>query len=178
MFGRAAHAPDMGIRINAALLGLIPHGVLDSLAALTPVRRIREAVMKDLGLPDGILQFVNYPTRFDCREAQQLLEPVGIRVRPLEDYAWRLWDYWERHLDPDLYADRSLRGRIANRVVLITGGSSGIGKAAAFKVAAAGAVTIIAARDAEKAGSNPAGGRRARIVARHLCGGYRRSGSV
>ena len=72
MFGRAAHAPDMGIRINAALLGLIPHGVLAGLAALTPVRRIREAVMKDLGLPDGILQFVNYPTRFDCREAQQL----------------------------------------------------------------------------------------------------------
>ena len=150
MFGRAAHAPDMVIRINAALLGLIPRGVLDSLAALTPARRIGEAVMKDLGLPDGILQFVNYPTRFDGREAQRLLEPAGIRVPRLEDYAWRLWDYWERHLDPDLHVDRSLRGRIANRVVLITGGSSGIGKATAFKIAAAGAVTIIAARDAEK----------------------------
>jgi len=150
IFGRAAHAPDMGIRINAALLSLIPHGLLDSLAALTPVRRIREAVMKDLGLPDGILQFLNYPTRFDSREAQRLLEPAGIRVPPLEDYAWRLWDYWERHLDPDLHIDRSLRGRIANRVVLITGGSSGIGKAAAFKIAAAGAATLIVARDAEK----------------------------
>ncbi len=150
MFGRAAHAPDAGIRINAALLSLLPRGILDSLAALTPARRIREAVMKDLGLPDGILQFLNYPTRFDGREAQRVLEPAGIRVPPLEDYAWRLWDYWERHLDPDLYVDRSLRGCVSKRIVLITGGSSGIGKAAAFKVATAGAVTIIVGRDAEK----------------------------
>ena len=37
-----------------------------------------------------------------------------------------------------------------SQVVLITGGSSGIGKAAAFKIAAAGAITIIVARDKEK----------------------------
>ena len=150
IFARAAHAPDMGIRINAALLNLIPHGIIEGLSALTPVRRIREAVMKDLGLPDGILQFLNYPTRFDAREAQRLLEPAGIRVPRLEDYAWRLWDYWERHLDPELHIDRSLRARVANRVVLVTGGSSGIGKATALKIAAAGATTIIVARDAEK----------------------------
>ena len=78
--------------------------------ALTPVRRIRKAIMKDLGLPEDVLQFVNYPTRFDCREAERLLQPGGITVPPLEDYAWRLWDYWERHLDPDLFIDRSLRG--------------------------------------------------------------------
>jgi len=150
ILSQAAHAPDMGIRINTALFSFIPRAILDGLATLTPARRIREAVMKDLGLPDGILQFLNYPTRFDSRDAQQLLEPAGIRVPRLEDYAWRLWDYWERHLDPDLHVERSLRARVADRVVLITGGSSGIGKAAAFKVAGAGAVTIIVARDAEK----------------------------
>jgi len=150
LFARAAHAPDMGIRINAALLGLIPRGILDGVLALTPARRLREAIMKDLGLPDGILQFLNYPTRFDNRDAQRLLDPAGIRVPRIEDYAWRLWDYWERHLDPDLHIDRSLRGRVANRIVLITGGSSGIGKAAALKIAAAGAVTLIVARDAAK----------------------------
>ena len=150
LFARAAHAPDMGIRINAALLGLIPRGILDGVLALTPARRLREAIMKDLGLPDGILQFLNYPTRFDNRDAQRLLDPAGIRVPRIEDYAWRLWDYWERHLDPDLHIDRSLRGRVANRIVLITGGSSGIGKAAALKIAAAGAVTLIVARDTAK----------------------------
>jgi NAD(P)-dependent dehydrogenase (short-subunit alcohol dehydrogenase family) len=150
IFCRAAHAPELALRINAALLGFIPPGVIKTLMALTPTRRIRKAVMKDLGLPDDIFTFVNYPTRFDSREAERLLEPAGIRVPRLDDYAWRLWDYWERHLDPDLFIDRSLGGRVAGRVVVITGGSSGIGKAAAFRVAAAGAVTIVVARDAEK----------------------------
>lgn len=150
IFARTAHAPDMTIRLNAALLGLIPPGIMTTLMALTPTRRIRKAVMKDLGLPQEILSFVNYPTRFDNREAARLLEPAGIRVPPLDDYAWRIWDYWERHLDPDLRIDRSLAGRVAGRVVLITGGSAGIGKATAFRLAAAGATTLIVARDADK----------------------------
>ena len=150
IFARAGHAPEMAMRINAALFGFIPRGVKRSMMALTPVRRIQRAVMKDLGLPEDIMQFINYPTRFDSRETEKLLAGTGIRVPRLEDYAWRLWDYWERHLDPDLFVDRSLRGRVAGKVVLITGGSSGIGKAAAFKIAEAGAITVIVARDMEK----------------------------
>ena len=150
IFARAAHAPSMTIRVNAALLNLVPRGVVRSLMALTPIRRIRKAIMSDLALPDDILSFINYPTRFDCRDAERLLKPAGIVVPPLEDYAWRLWDYWERHLDPDLFVDRTLRGRVAGRVVLVTGGSSGIGLAAALKLAAAGGVVIVAARDPVK----------------------------
>ncbi|MCX7156657.1 MAG: SDR family oxidoreductase [Rhodocyclales bacterium] len=150
VFARAGHAPEMGMRINAALLGFIPRGVRKSLMALTPVRRIQRAVMKDLGLPEDIMQFINYPTRFDCRETEKALAGSGISVPPLNTYAWKLWDYWERRMDPDLFIDRSLKGRVGGKVVLITGGSSGIGKAAAFKIAAAGAIVIIVARDKEK----------------------------
>ena len=150
IFARAAHAPEMAARVNASLFSFIPSGVSKALMALTPVRRIRRAVMKDLGLPEDIFQFVNYPTRFDNREAQKLLEPAGIRVPHIETYAWRLWDYWERHLDPDLHIDRSLHGRVAGKVVVVTGGSAGIGKATAMKIASAGAKTIIVGRDAEK----------------------------
>jgi NAD(P)-dependent dehydrogenase (short-subunit alcohol dehydrogenase family) len=67
-------------------------------------------------------------------------------VPPLEGYAWRLWDYWERHLDPDLFVDRTLKGKVRNKVVVITGGSSGIGLATAQRVAEAGAITVIVAR--------------------------------
>jgi NAD(P)-dependent dehydrogenase (short-subunit alcohol dehydrogenase family) len=120
------------------------------LMAVAPIRRIRSAIMKDLALPDDILTFVNYPTRFDSRETQAALKGSGIEVPNLKDYAWRLWDYWERHLDPDLHIDRSLRGTVGGKVVLVTGGSSGIGLAAAHKFAEAGATTIICGRDQEK----------------------------
>jgi NAD(P)-dependent dehydrogenase (short-subunit alcohol dehydrogenase family) len=150
LFFEAAHAPQPGLRINAALFNIVPRGILQGLWALTPVRRAYKRLMKDLQLPDDIFTFINYPTRFDSRDAERLLAPAGIKVPPIEDYAWKLWDYWERHLDPDLHIDRSLKGKVAGKVVLITGGSSGIGKATAMKVAGAGATTIIVARDAAR----------------------------
>ena len=150
IFARAAHAPKFSLRINAALLGFVPSSVKKGLLALTPVRRIRNAVMKDLGLPDNIITFVNYPTRFDTRETTAALKGSGISVPRLEDYAYRLWDYWERHLDPDLFIDRTLKGQVQGRVVLVTGGSSGIGLAAAHKLAKAGAMTVIVGREQDK----------------------------
>jgi NAD(P)-dependent dehydrogenase (short-subunit alcohol dehydrogenase family) len=71
-------------------------------------------------------------------------------VPRLEDYAYRLWDYWERNLDPDLFIDRTLKGQVQGKVVLVTGGSSGIGLAAAHKLAHAGAITVIVGRDQDK----------------------------
>jgi NAD(P)-dependent dehydrogenase (short-subunit alcohol dehydrogenase family) len=150
IFAKAAHAPKMNVFVNAALLGFIPRGLKKSLMALAPVRRVRNAVMKDLGLPEEILTFVNYPTRFDSRDTAAALEGSGIECPPLKDYAWRLWDYWERHLDPALSIDHSLKGTVSGKVVLVTGGSSGIGLAAACKFAEAGAITLICARDEGK----------------------------
>jgi len=150
IFSKAAHAPKMSLFVNAALLGFIPKSVRKGLMALAPVRRIYRAVIKDLGVPEDILSFVNYPTRFDRRETDAALKGSGIECPNLHDYAWRLWDYWERHLDPALFIDRSLKGTVGGKVVLVTGGSSGIGLSAACKFAEAGAVTIICARGEDK----------------------------
>ena len=95
-------------------------------------------------------KFITYPTRFDNRETERALKGSGIAVPKLDDYAWRLWDYWERHLDPDLFIDRSLKGKVKGKVVVITGGSSGIGLSTAQRVAEAGAITIIVARGEEE----------------------------
>ena len=150
IFSRAAHAPRMNLFVNAALLGFIPKGIKKSLMAIAPVRRVRNAVLKDLGLPEDMLTFVNYPTRFDCRETLAALKGSGVACPNLHDYAWRIWDYWERNLDPELFIDRSLKGTVAGKVVLVTGGSSGIGLATAHKFAEAGATTIICGRDQDK----------------------------
>ena len=96
------------------------------------------------------MQFLNWPTRYDRRETDAALEGSGIECPNLHDYAWRLWDYWERHLDPDLFIDRSLKGAVGGKVVLVTGGSSGIGLSAARRFAEAGAITVICARDEAK----------------------------
>ena len=149
-FARAAHAPQMSVRINALLFSFIPGSVKKGMLALTPVRRIRDQIMKDLAFPPDVMQFVNYPTRFDCRDTLIALKGTGIACPPLDAYAWRLWDYWERHLDPDLFIDHTLKGKVRNKVVVITGGSSGIGKAAAIKIAEAGGKVVICGRDVEK----------------------------
>ena len=150
IFARAGHAPQMTMRLDARMFGFIPPMIKQALAGLPPVKRFTGAVLRDLGIPAAAMRMVNYPTRFDCRETERALKGTKIRVPDLHDYAWRLWDYWERHLDPDLFVDHSLSGKVRGRTVLITGGSSGIGKAAALKIAGAGAKVLICARGADE----------------------------
>jgi len=149
LFARAGHAPEMTLRVNALMFAFVPQIIKSGLAQMKPVRRIQDQILKDLGIPADVMGLINYPTRFDCRETLKALKGTDIAVPPLETYAWKLWDHWERHLDPDLFVDRSLSGAVKNKVVLITGASSGIGKAAALKIAEAGAKTIIVARTEE-----------------------------
>jgi len=150
LFAKAAHAPTMTLRFEPSMLEAAPRLSGAGLEALRPLRRILDQLLHDLGVPPSIVELLNYPTRFDASRAQALLAQAGIGVPRLEDYAWRLWDYWERQLDPDLFRDRSLRGAVLGKKVLITGGSSGIGRATALKVAEAGAHVLIVARDPDK----------------------------
>jgi NAD(P)-dependent dehydrogenase (short-subunit alcohol dehydrogenase family) len=150
LFAKVGHAPTMSVRLDPKLFRGVPEAIGQAIAQAEPVQQVTDQILGDLGIPRSVLGFVNYPTRFDSRRTQALLEPAGIAVPDLEDYAWRLWDYWERHLDPDLFVDRTLSGAVRGKVVIITGGSSGIGRASALKLAAGGARVVIAARDAEK----------------------------
>jgi NAD(P)-dependent dehydrogenase (short-subunit alcohol dehydrogenase family) len=149
-FAKAAHAPEAAMRIDSKMFEFIPKQIRMGLTMLPPVKRFSDQVLADLGIPRSVLVYINYPTDFDSTKTQTALEGTGISVPPLPSYAVRLWDYWERNLDPDLFKDRSLSGAIGGKVVLITGASSGIGKAAAIKCAAAGATVLLVARTPEK----------------------------
>ncbi|HXW10390.1 MAG TPA: SDR family oxidoreductase [Steroidobacteraceae bacterium] len=150
VFARAAHAPEMAFRVDPKVFQMLPEPVTHSVERSKPIQNVFNQLLRDLQVPRSVLQFVNYPTRFDSTATQRLLDKAKIRVPPLEDYAWRLWDYWERHLDPDLSIDRSLKGAVKGKVVVITGGSSGIGEAAALRIAEAGGKVLVVARDEDK----------------------------
>ncbi len=149
-FAKAAHAPEAVMRIDSRMFDFIPKQVRGGLTMLPPVKRITDQVLADLGIPRSVLVYINYPTDFDSTKTQEALEGTGISVPPLNSYADKLWDYWERNLDPDLFKDRSLSGAIGGKVVLITGASSGIGKAAAVRCGEAGAEVLLVARTPEK----------------------------
>ena len=150
IFADAAHAPKMTMRLNARMFGFIPAPILYGLGSLAPVKRMVRAVLTDLGVPRDVFQFINWPTRYDNRETAKALKGSGIAVPELQTYAPKLWDYWERNLDPDLFIDRTLSGKVKDRVVVVTGASSGIGKATAIKLAGAGAKVVLVARGEEK----------------------------
>ena len=150
VFARAAHAPEMVVRVDTNVFGLVPEPVAQTIQRSKPVQNVYYQLLRDLQLPKVVFGFVNYPTRFDSARTQKILDKARIRVPPLEDYAWRLWDYWERHLDPDLTIDRSLRGAVKGKIVVLTGGSSGIGEAAAMRIADAGGKVLVVARDQAK----------------------------
>jgi NAD(P)-dependent dehydrogenase (short-subunit alcohol dehydrogenase family) len=150
MIAAAAHAPQMSMRIDTKILKALPKGTFSMLMALPAAKGVRRALLADFGIPEEVLGYIGLTAQFDTRDTERALEGSGISIPPLESYADKLWDYWERNLDPDLFKDRSFEGAVNGKTVLITGASSGIGRAAAFKIARAGGIPLLVARNAEK----------------------------
>jgi short-subunit dehydrogenase len=149
-FMKAAHAPRLNARLDPKMKGLIPKPAREMIRNVPAVKRVRRTVLQDLGIPESALDAGDFRATFDSRETQSALEGTGIAVPPLDTYAYRLWDYWERNLDPDLFRERSLSKAVGGKVVVITGASSGIGRDTAIQVGEAGAKVVLVARTREK----------------------------
>src|SRR4051794_309464 len=149
-FSRAAHAPQLTMRIDKKLIDALPKGALSMLMTVPPLKDVRKTMLADFGIPEEVLKNAGFTAHLDTRDTEKVLRDSGIEVPELHTYAEKLWDYWERHLDPDLFKDRSFRHAINGKRVLITGASSGIGRATALKVASNGGIPLLVARGEEK----------------------------
>jgi NAD(P)-dependent dehydrogenase (short-subunit alcohol dehydrogenase family) len=157
IFAGVADAPKMPVRIDNSVFEAVPGMVRKGISSLTPAKFFLHQALEGLDIPESALKFLSYPTSFDNSNAKAALNGSGIEAPELEAYAQLLWDYWENHLDPDRDSREddnapsiSLEERVAGKVVLVTGATSGIGKAAALKLARAGAIVLVVARTAEK----------------------------
>lgn len=148
---KAAHAPRLAVSVDKRLTDPLPKWPLRLALALPPWRQAGGFLLRELGIPEQVVSNMELVPRFDTREAARALAGSPFaQPPPLQEYAARLWDYWEREMDKGVTRGRTLQEALQGRHIMITGASSGIGRATALKVAAAGGVPLLVARDVER----------------------------
>jgi NAD(P)-dependent dehydrogenase (short-subunit alcohol dehydrogenase family) len=151
LLAESAHAPRFAVSLDRRLVSAVPKAPISTVARLPLLSHARRLLLRELRIPPEVLTHMDLVPEFDTREARRALAGTPFEQPPrFESYVNRLWDYWEREMDPDLDRSRTLREAVSGRNVLITGASSGIGRATALKVAAAGGVPLLVARNVER----------------------------
>lgn len=150
VFCRAAHAPQFTLRIDSRAGRMLPKDASAMLQHWSVAQTLRRRLLDGVHIPEAALGYVSNRARFTCDHALAALEGTGVSCPPLESYAWKLWDYWERHLDPEARTERNLRRALQGRIVVVTGASSGIGRATAQLLARHGAHVMLVSRTKEK----------------------------
>ncbi len=149
-FCRAAHAPQFTLRVDSRAGAMLPKEMTGMLQHWSVAQTLKRRLLEGVRIPEPALQYVSNRARFTCDKAQAALERTGVVCPPLHTYAWKVWDHWERRLDPEALTERNLRSVLHGRVVLVTGASSGIGRATAEMVGRHGAKVLLVSRTKEK----------------------------
>nr|WP_194946192.1 SDR family oxidoreductase [Mycolicibacterium malmesburyense] len=143
-------------RAVAKTAGLPPLRASLPRSAATPLLRatgrakvVRNMVATQLGLPAEILDVVDVMPTFTAAHTAEALQGTGITVPDFADYAPVLWRYWADHLDPDRARRDDPAGPLVGKHVIVTGASSGIGRASAIAIAERGATVFALARNAD-----------------------------
>lgn len=140
-------APAAGL---PPLIGSLPRAAATPFLQMTGRAKIlRNMVATQLGIPGEILDVVDLAPTFTSERTEEALQGTGITAPEFASYAPQLWRYWAEHLDPDRARRDDADGPLVGRHVIITGASSGIGRASAIAVAARGATVFALARNAE-----------------------------
>jgi NAD(P)-dependent dehydrogenase (short-subunit alcohol dehydrogenase family) len=149
-FCRAAHAPQFTLRVDSRAGALLPGDLAGMLNSWKVFQTVKKQVLEGIHVPEAAISYATTRTRFTRRNADAALEGSGIDLPPLPSYAWKLWDYYERHLDPQAPTPHNFRKALKDKVVVVTGASSGIGRATAAALARHGARVMLVSRTKEK----------------------------
>ncbi len=131
---------------------VIPHQIVEravSASGAGPLRVGRNLIAEQQGIPAALLDTLSLPVQFDADRTVDALRDKGVVLPDLTEYGPRLWTYWAEHLDPSRNRRDDPRGPLVGKNILITGGSSGIGKATARMCVTRGANVFIVARNSD-----------------------------
>jgi NAD(P)-dependent dehydrogenase (short-subunit alcohol dehydrogenase family) len=132
------------------LRGSLPRSVATPLLKARGRPKVwRNMAATQLGIPGEVLDVIDLAPTFISEHTQNALRGTGIAVPEFGSYAPALWRYWAEHLDPDRACRDDPQGPLVGRHVIITGASSGIGRASAVAVAERGAVVFALARNGD-----------------------------
>lgn len=150
IFSSAAGAPKRIVHMDTGPMWKMAAPFRKLFAAMPGSSSTMDFLLQQIGLPPALLNMIDYDTEFDCTNTLRALEGSGIEVPHLRSYSQPLWDYWYWHLNTSVKVEQRLKIAVKGKTILITGASSGIGRAAAIRLGAAGARIILAARGQEK----------------------------
>jgi len=130
------------------LRGSLPRSVAAPVLKVSGrARVVRNMAATQLGIPAQVFDLVDLAPTFVSEKTRNALQGTGIQIPEFSSYASRLWRYWAEHLDPDRARRDDPQGPLQGRHVIITGASSGIGRASAIAIAERGATVFALARN-------------------------------
>ena len=134
-----------------ALRGSLPRSLAAPVLTVSGRAKVlRNMAATQLGIPAEVLDLVDLAPTFISEQTRNILQGSGVAEVPeFASYAPKLWRYWAEHLDPDRARRDDPHGALQGRHVIITGASSGIGRASAIAVAQRGATVFALARNAD-----------------------------
>ena len=128
---------------------------------------MRRAILADFGIPEEVIEHIALTPQFDTRDTERALEGRGIEVPAARDLRRpSCGTTGSATSTPTCSRTARFEGAVNGKTVLITGASSGIGRAAALKIAARRRDPAAGGAQRRQARGGPAGDRGRRRHAR------------
>ncbi len=94
VFAQVAGAPRLSERLAINTDGAL----FNTLLSFGPVLAVGRSALARVGIPEEAIRMMQWETEYDASNTEAALKGTDIAVAPLENYADRLWAFWDAHL--------------------------------------------------------------------------------